>query len=390
MITFPYGISDFHSLITEDYYYADRTDRIRLIEDAGKQLLFLRPRRFGKSLLLSMLENYYDVKKADEFDRLFGNLAIGKNPTDKHNQYLIMKWDFSRVETSEDTQIMRDAIHSHVNKAIATFSQRYNDILSYTIEIDHNSAISSFESLLIAIQDSPYKLYLLIDEYDNFANEVMMSQKAMSQERYKSLLYGEGALKTLFKTVKSAATGGGVDRVFITGVSPVVMSDMTSGYNVAKSIYLYSEFNDLCGFWETEINQLLKQVAQECDYSVEEAEEALDMMRTYYNGYCFSLDKEALVYNPTLALYFIEYFQKNCQYPKNLLDSNLAMDKGKLLYIAQLPHGNEIIARALDDEEPITVINLAYGFGVEDMLYAVKDSTFMASLLYFFGQCSGI
>jgi hypothetical protein len=386
MIKFPYGISDFYSLITEGYYFADRTDKISLIEEAGKQLLFLRPRRFGKSLLLSMLENYYDVKKADEFDRLFGHLAVGKKPTEKHNRYLVMKWDFSLVRTSDDIQTMENSLHGYINDEIFTFNERYKDMLPYDIKVNPDNAISSFQSVLTAIEKMPYKLYLLIDEYDNFANEVMMSQKAMSQERYKSLLYGEGALKTLFKAVKSAATGRGLDRAFITGVSPVAMSDMTSGYNVAKNISFNPKFNDLCGFWETEIAHSLGQVAQECDYSVEKTEEAIEMMRTYYNGYCFSPEKEVSVYNPTLAVYFMEYFQENCKYPDYLLDLNLAMDKGKLEYIAQLPHGNEIIAGALNDEDPLTVIRLAYGFGVEDMIYAVKDSTFMASLLYFFGM----
>lgn len=386
MIKFPYGISDFYKIITDKYYYADRTDRIRLIEDTGIQLLFLRPRRFGKSLLLSMLENYYDIAKTDEFEKLFGHLAIGKNPTLKHNKYFVMKWDFSRIETSEDMQIMRNSLHSHVNKAIEIFSQRYKNFFSYKIKIDHDNAISSFESVLIALVGSPYKLYLLIDEYDNFANELMMSQKPASQERYKSLLYGEGTLKTLFKLVKSAASGQGLDRVFITGVSPVVMSDITSGYNVAKSVYLNPKFNDFCGFCESEIDEALKIIAKECDYPAEEAQKGLNMMQTFYNGYCFSDEQKPLVYNPTSAIYFMEYFREKCQYPENMLDSNLSMDKGKIEYILQLPHGHEIIARALDDKEPITVIQLAQGFGVEDMLFSIKDSTFMASLLYFFGM----
>ncbi|MCP4697294.1 MAG: AAA family ATPase, partial [Gammaproteobacteria bacterium] len=173
---FPYGISDFARIITADYFYADRSKHIQLIEDAGDQLLFLRPRRFGKSLLLSMLENYYDVAKADEFEKLFGNLAIGRNPTPKHNQYLIMKWDFSVVEPQDEVVDMRKSLHDHVNNSIQDFAVRYQNLWQYQIKIDPRNAISSFESALTAIKQTPYRLYLLIDEYDNFANEVLMGR----------------------------------------------------------------------------------------------------------------------------------------------------------------------------------------------------------------------
>jgi len=112
---FPYGIADFYKIITAGYFYADRTNHIPVIEDAGEQLLFLRPRRFGKSLLLSMLENYYDLAKTDEFDRLFGHLAIGPEPTLKHNQYFVLKWDFSAVDPSGDAEQIRNALHGHIN-----------------------------------------------------------------------------------------------------------------------------------------------------------------------------------------------------------------------------------------------------------------------------------
>lgn len=213
----------------------------------------------------------------------------------------------------------------------------------------------------------------------------MMGSRQISQERYKTLLYGEGAVKAVFKAVKSASAGRGLDRVFITGVSPVVLSDITSGYNVAKNIYLDSEFNDLCGFWESEIADALTQIARDCDLPQEKATEALTMMRTFYNGYSFSYDTENLLYNPTLALHFLEHFQKHCQYPRELLDSNLAMDRGKITYISQLPNGERVILDALNEEHPLSIVKLSHRFGVEDMLSETKDTTFMASLLYYFG-----
>ena len=238
MLKFPYGISNFYRIITANYFYVDRSNHIRLMEEAGDQLLFLRPRRFGKSLLLSMLENYYDVAKADEFDKLFGNLAIGQNPTSKHNQYFVMTWDFSNVDPQGEAPEIRQAFYSYLNQRIQKFALYYQAWLSVEIEIHSTDAQASFQSLLTAVQFSDYPLYLLIDEYDNFANEVMMvSQRKVSPSRYKALLLTEGSLKAFFKTIKSASSGNGLEKVFITGVSPVLMSDITSAYNVAKDIY---------------------------------------------------------------------------------------------------------------------------------------------------------
>jgi hypothetical protein len=303
MLKFPYALSDFKRLITDHYFYVDRTHCLPLLEDAGDQLLFLRPRRFGKSLLLSMLENYYDVAKAGEFDKLFGHLAIGANPTTKHNQYLVLKWDFSAVSPAGEVRDIQQALFDHLNSRIKGFAKRYQHLVGGDIELDRHNAIFSFESLLNAVQQTPYKLYLLIDEYDNFANEVLMSNHSLNPTRYQALLSGEGVLKTLFKAVKSASSGGGLERVFITGVSPVVLSDITSGYNVAKNIYFEPEFNDLCGFREIELHRVLTHLANECQWPTATARDALTMMRTYYNGYCFSPERDTLVYNSTAALY---------------------------------------------------------------------------------------
>ncbi|MGB4497950.1 MAG: AAA family ATPase [Methylococcaceae bacterium] len=295
---FGYGLSDFRALIFEGYYYQDRTSHIPLLENAGKQLIFIRPRRFGKSLLLSMLGYYYDVNHTQEFNALFGSLAIGKEPTPSHNQYLIMKWDFSLIKSTDDVDDIEQAIHEHLNDCIKEFSTRYKTLLVSDIEISAN-ALSSFRSALLAINSTAHKIYLLIDEYDNFANEVLTTRN----REYKALLHGEGLLKTVFKAVKAAASGQGLDRVFITGVSPVVLSDMTSGYNVAASIYLDPEFNELCGFTEAELCQILANLPLDS----QQQNNALNLMRTFYNGYRFSTQSETTsIYNPTLTLYFLK------------------------------------------------------------------------------------
>ncbi|MEI6415747.1 MAG: AAA family ATPase [Pseudomonadota bacterium] len=374
---FPYGMSNFATLIHEQYFYQDRTDRIPWLEEAGRQLLFIRPRRFGKSLLLSMLEHYYDLNRAGDFDALFGGLAIGRNPTPLHNQYFVMKWDFSLIKAQGEVRDIEAAIHRHVNLCVERCAEQYQ----LTVRIDPEDAIVSFGSLLKAIQASKQLLYLLIDEYDNFANEVLMTRQGPGH--YETLLHGEGLLKTVFKAVKAAAGGMGLDRVFITGVSPVVMSDMTSGYNVAENIYLMPEFNDLCGFTEAEIETLLaRMTGPGIAWS---AAEALDTMRTFYNGYRFSEDARESVYNPTLSLYFLKYLQHYGHYPRQILDDNLAMDRNKLEYISRLPHGEAVLILALSSDTALMIPQLARRFGVQDMLNPVKDQVFMVSLLYYFG-----
>jgi len=324
MLKFPYGFSDFHIIRTENYFYVDRTSHIPLIETAGHQLLFLRPRRFGKSLLLSMLENYYDVAKADEFEKLFGDLTIGKNPTPKHNQYLVMKWDFSVINIKGIEDISH-SIYNHINNSIEAFVDSYQHLWQYQVKINPKDAISSFQSALIAVRQTPYRLYLLIDEYDNFANEVMMGKGEINPERYKTLISAEGSLKALFKTVKSASSGQGLERVFITGTSPILLSDMTTAYNVAENIYFKPEFNDLCGFKEAELEAVLKKVVAECELKPEYEKEALIVMQAFYNAYSFSEMSNELMYNPTLALYFLKHLQQYCEFPSQMLDENLTM-----------------------------------------------------------------
>ncbi len=386
MMKFPYGNADFYDVITEGYVYVDRTGRLPLLEEAGKHLLFLRPRRFGKSLLLSLLENYYDVKKAADFNRLFGHLAIGQHPTARHNQYLVLKWDFSAVSPMGNSQQIQQNLYNYINSRIRAFALYYRTILPEQILINPDDALDSFQSLFTALQSVDHTLYLLIDEYDNFANEVMMSSHR--PDRYEALVYGEGCLRALFKVVKSATSGQGLDRAFITGVSPVVMSDITSGHNIAENIYLESDFNDLCGFWEAEVAEALGKVIKHCQFPEAKAEEALRLMRTFYNGYCFCAEgphNQKLLYNPTLVLYFLKYLQRHCHYPREILDSNFATDRHKIEYVSRLPGGEQVIAGAVDEQHPLSAPQLAQRFGVRDMIEVQEDRTFCVSLLYYLG-----
>ncbi|MCB2262549.1 MAG: AAA family ATPase [Candidatus Thiosymbion ectosymbiont of Robbea hypermnestra] len=372
------------ALITEKYHYVDRTDQIPLLEEAGKQLLFLRPRRFGKSLVLSMLENYYDLARLDEFERLFGHLKIGENPTSLHNRYFVMRWDFSMVMTHGDTEAIKRALHDHINVCVQGFLGRYREHLPQVSFVNPDNALASFHAVVDAVDRTPYKLYLFIDEYDNFANEVLAAQLD-GQDRYATLVHGEGILKTVFKAIKSLASGQGLDKVFITGVSPVVMSDISSGYNVARDVSFLPKYRDLCGFHESEVADALEKIGKECNLPASQVQEALSTMRTFYNGYRFGYEEGPLLYNPTLALYFLQNYQEECTYPREILDDNLAMDRNRIEYIACLPHGQELVAKTLDATEPLLIGQLARRFGVHDMLTAAKDRAFLASLMYYLG-----
>ena len=382
---FPYGICDFKAIIANDYFFCDRTDRIPLLE-RGKYLLFLRPRRFGKSLLLSTLFNYYDVAKKDEFDTLFGHLKIGNHPTPLHNRYFVLQWDFSCVESFGDVGQIRRSLHDHINSCIKDFRVYYRDFLNVEIEVDPQNAVNSIKSLITAVRTTDYPVYLLIDEYDNFANEVMMGVRREKQDIYEGLVYEEGPLRTIFKAVKSSTKESLFDRIFIAGVSPVVMSDITSGYNIAKDIHLDAEFNDLCGFTHAEVKKAVADTADECGLKQEGASEALDMMRTYYNGYKFAPDAEDLLYNPTLVVYFLDAFSARCKYPREMLDTNLSMDSAKLEYISQIPKGGQLLLNLVKKDRRVAIAKPSDRFGVRQMLTdESKDHTFMVSFLYYFG-----
>ena len=383
---FPYGLADFDALRREGYVYLDRTHYLRVVEERGKQLVFLRPRRFGKSLWLSTLANYYDVARAADFDLLFGDLAIGQNPTPLHNQYFILRWDFSKVAAFGTVDDIARALHDHINARVVDFGIRYADQLTHAPEIDRENAIYSFESLLSAIAGQPYKLYLLIDEYDNFANEIAMGGARSEDERYDAMVTGDGILKTLFKNVKAAMGEGRLGRVFITGVTPMLLSDLTSGFNTASDISLERQLHDLCGFTEAEVTELTQQVGAGCGFTPAQIEDAAQLMRTFYNGYNFRHDAPGVIYNPTLSLYFLDALQRECEPPSEMLDVNLAMDKNKLEYIASRPNGQQLIQesgrkpagrRASTDPQPFSLARPGKtSHGCDNL----------ASLLFYFGM----
>jgi len=381
---FPYGVSDFKKINTQGYFYCDRTDKINLLEKSDSQL-FIRPKRFGKSLVLSMLENYYDVAKKDEFEAIFGGLKIGKNPTKLRNSYFILKFDFSCVDPTGSAEEVKTALFNHINDCIKEFILYYGKYNLPDIEVNRNDAISSIKSLASSVRMTPYPVYLLIDEYDNFANTVMMGVQSAGK-RYETLVHDEGPLRTFFKAVKASTSGSMFDRVFITGVSPVVMSDITSGYNIAENIYFEPEFNDLCGFKRDEIEDVLKEIVDKCGFEKEKIREAVNLMQTYYDGYTFSHEADEHIYNPTLCLYFFKQFEKSCKYPRKMLDSNLAVDESKLEYIAGIFRGRDLLMSLVQKDQGVVISDIEDRFGIKEMLTDKSgDNTFLVSFLYYFG-----
>jgi len=386
---FPYGISDFKKLITKNYFYCDRTYMIPMIEDAAESILFLRPRRFGKSLLLSMLENYYDINKKDMFDTIFGHLKIGKKTTEMRNKYFILKLDFSCVDSNGTVQEIKKSLHDHINDAIVKFNYYYKDLLPHKISVNPNNAISSISSLLSSIQLCDYSIFLLIDEYDNFANELMIKKTKLMEgqdDLYTPFVTKDGPLRTVFKAIKSGTGSEGFDKTFITGVSPIVMSDITSGYNIADNIYLDEDYNALCGFFEEEVKDALSQIAKECELEKKMVDDMFYLVRVYFDGYKFSLDASEFVYNPTLVINYLKNCAKKCVPPRDLLDDNLAVDEQKISYIASVAQGKKIVYELVEKNVTLNISKLRKRFGINDLLSdKTKDNQFIASYLYYVG-----
>ncbi|MBK8454802.1 MAG: AAA family ATPase [Thiofilum sp.] len=383
MINFPYGVSNFQRIRTYPYLYLDRTDSIHALESMAEQLLFLRPRRFGKSLLLSTLMSYYDLNQIDQFDTLFGDLAVGKNPTPERNKYMVLQWDFSQVSPQGDIEQIKQNLFAHIHVQAQSFVRQYANKLNGEITFFPANALATFESLCNLVKDSGYQLYLFIDEYDNFANEVLMHNQG-DKKRYAALLEGEGILKTLFKIIKAATSQKKIARVFITGVSPVVMSDMTSGYNVVTNISLQPEFNGLCGITQTELEGITQSVLVHCQQEHKLAE-VMETMRQFYNGYLFAPEADTKLYNPILCFHFLRHYQARCSAPRDMLDANLAMDAGRIRYIANLQGGQKVLDHILDEQNDLSLTQLASDFGVANLQRVQQHSSYMISLLYYFG-----
>ncbi len=380
MIQFPYGIADFQGIRNEGMFYLDRTSGIRDVERLGRTLVFLRPRRFGKSLWLQTLATYYDLLLKEEFDAFFDDLAAGKAPTPQRNRYFVLQWNFSEVSARGSVDRIAGNLHDYVNQQIEDFLVSYDRHLTGVVKIEAD-ARGTLRHLLTRIRQTPFKLCLLIDEYDNFVNEVMVKDAAT----YWALFDNDGPFKELFKSVKSGTEGKGLDRVFVTGVSPVALNDLTSGFNNADDVSHHPTLASLCGFQEAEIRGALERIAGERSLEAS-PEELLDVMRTWYNGYRFTEDSEDLVYNPTNVLYFLKHLAELGMPPRALHDQNLRADRSKLTFLARTTAGSGVIEQLTEGDGTVKIRRLETGFSLDDLLTRIgEDDQFVASFLYYMG-----
>jgi hypothetical protein len=389
MLNFPYGIADFRRIRRDGMVYVDRTAHIRDLESLGSTLVFLRPRRFGKSLWVQTLATYYDLRYAERFDEIFGGLAIHDDPTPLQGRFFVLQWNFSLIKPRGGIDEIAKELREHVSAQAKAFVSDYEEHLPAPVETDGRPQ-SVLISLLAAVRRTPYKLYLLIDEYDNFVNEVMVRDVAT----YKALFEADGPYKELMKSVKNATEGLGLERIFVTGVSPVALNDLTSGFNTATNVSLRPELAALCGFHEGELRDLLDAVAQEKSLSAATVEGALDTMRTWYNGYRFTnyptrnLPAGARngVYNPINVLYFLKHLYDFDEPPEVLQDENLRTDQAKLAFLARHAVGAGVVEQLTEGGDQEVNVRLVKSFSIRDLTEGLrKDAGTVASMLYYMG-----
>ncbi len=331
-----YGKSDFPSMIRENGYYVDKTRYIGELEKLGAEyLMFLRPRRFGKSMLISMLEAYYDINTADQFDELFGELYIGKNPTKLRNSYPILSFDFSGITTQGSIAEIESDFNFRVKSRIKSFFRRYNNKLDIenvmeSLTKPNIKASTMLGELIDYLADKHISFYLLIDEYDNFVNNVLASH---GQNIYHDLTHGTGFLRTFFSTIKTGANSNTVARMFATGVSPLVMSDVTSGFNIDRNISQVPLFNDMVGFTQEEVETAVDYYIEQKVVAAKDRERMLEVMKKNYDGYLFSPNGTNSVYNSNSVLYLLDKYTENNEIPPQVIDNKMITDYQKLEFL---------------------------------------------------------
>lgn len=389
----PYGVADYGRLRRENAYYVDKTHYIPRIEAAPFYLFCIRPRRFGKSLWLSVLQHYYDVNQTANFAFLFGETYIGQNPTPDRNSYLILFFNFALVNPALSK--VEASFESTGSNEIDSFLRRYERFFSAEsvqyIQAGANVA-DKLQRIFYHAAEQQLKIYLLIDEYDNFTNTILTTD---GQGAYHNLTHGSGFFRYFFNLLKGA-TGGqiaGLTRLFITGVSPVTMDDVTSGFNIGTNISIDSQFNEMIGFTEAEVQTLLN-AYQSYGRLPLGVEASLQLMQIWYNNYRFGQRATTSMYNSDMVLYFLLRTEADNGAPLRLIDENIRIDYTKLRHLmaidqrldrgapAQL-NGNFSLLRTII-EEGETVSPIHASFPLEQLLHREN----FISLLYYFGLLS--
>ena len=320
-----YAEASYEAVVRENGYFVDKTEYIEKLEQINNPV-FLRPRRFGKSLLCTMLEAYYDIRKKDRFHELFGHTWIGKNPTPLHNTCFVLHLDMSTVDSSSGTLLdIENSFNNTCNLRIKKLIHQNSDLFKHQPAMEiKGMASENLKRLLNAIEEEYLPpLFVIIDEYDNFANQLIVSHE---DRLYHELMSSKGFLKTFFKTLKEGRKSQTIRNVFITGVLPVTIDELASGFNIATIITLEPEFENMLGFTQAEVDQLLDEIYHDYEMDPATRNETDALIKNQYNGYHFIGKDGEPVYNSTILIYFLHYFTRYSAYPEYLTDMNLKTD----------------------------------------------------------------
>ena len=319
-----YGEANYKNMVLENGYYVDKTGFIPLLE-RYKNPVFLRPRRFGKSLWCTTLTYYYDINEKDNFKQLFWHTAIGINPTPWHNRFMILSLDFSVVDPSGGIEDIRYRFYQQCNIRLQSVARRYRKYFAESIDIDLNKDVSiNLEYLLAIINDYDLpRLYVIIDEYDNFANQLIISHQ---DTLYRELTADNSFLKNFFKTLKKGTKDGTIARIFITGVLPITIDDLASSYNIAEFITLEEKFETMMGFTLRETGKLLDEIYRDYEIDPTTRQLIMEVITSNYNGYRIVNPKGEGLFNSTILMYFLKKFTEYQKISEYLIDVNLKTD----------------------------------------------------------------
>ena len=380
----PYGMQNFEDIMDRDCYYVDKTSFIEDIEDSHMYFFFIRPRRFGKSLTISMLENYYDINKADKFESLFGKLYIGQNPTPEHNRYLIIHLNFAIVVGSLDDY--KTGMDDYCRTQFNFFADVYSHLLPPDTKTglrEQKDAVNQLNYLCTQCEKAGQKIYLFIDEYDHFTNQILANRQ--HETRYRSQTHGEGYLRKFFDTVKGAAEKN-LGRVFVTGVSPVTMDDLTSGFNIGTNYSLNPRFNEMTGFTEEEVREMLEYYAGVLPFN-HTVDELIKAIKPWYDNYCFAVRSygKTTMYNSVMVLNFLSnYIDNDYDMPDRMIETNIRIDYDKIRMLIR--HDRDFFDDASIIQDLVTkgfvTGNLVENFPAE----RINDPDNFLSLLFYFGM----
>ena len=380
----PYGMMNFIDVREDDCYYVDKTHYIPLIENANKYFFYIRPRRFGKSLTISMLRHYYNILEADKFEKWYGDLYIGKHPTPERNSYLIIYLNFAVVNAELNSY--RQSLDAHCNTEFNFFCDVYAQYLPEGIKEEMNKKKGAVEQLNYLYKEcikTNQQIYLFIDEYDHFTNKILSEPSCL--EDYKSETHGTGYLRSFFDTVK-AGTYSTIKRCFVTGVSPVTMDDLTSGFNIGTNYSLSPEFNEMTGFNEEEVRAMLDYYATTCQFH-HSTDELIEAMKPWYDNYCFAEQSygSTTMYNSNMVLYFVDnYIRNGGEMPDKMVEENIRVDYNKLRMLIrkdkEFAHDASTIQTLV--QQGYVTGELKTGFPAE----TVAEPDNFISLLFYFGM----